>query len=155
MFSACVCMCMLKISGQPTTLALHSSLNEIIISSCHLQDSSLSNDDAWAIALQQQRMFRDMWMDFAESQGFSFIEENDDNYDGMCVCVFNSVLIFKCFYNDTDPVSEWQSEVENSRDFYNSWRKHAQMINSELMFTDFDEVYVDEGRTYIHFSTVY
>ena len=29
------------------------------------------------------------------------------------------------------------------------------MINSQLMFTDFDEVNVDEGTTSINFSTVY
>ena len=50
---------------------------------------------------------------------------------------------------------EWQSEVEKSRDYYSSWRKHAQMIDSELMFTDFDEVNVDEGTTSINFITVY
>ena len=75
----------------------------------------------------------------------------------VCVCVFK-LSIFKCFYNvfyDTDSVSEFQSEITNSRDYYNSWRKHAQMINSELMFTDFDEVNVDEGTTSINFSTVY
>ena len=51
--------------------------------------------------------------------------------------------------------NEWQSEVVKSRDYYNSWRKHAQMIDTELMFTEFDEVNVDEGTTSITFSIVY
>ena len=52
--------------------------------------------------------------------------------------------------------NEWQSEVVKSHDYYNSWRKHAQMINSDLMFRDFDEVNVDEGTTSInHTSTLY
>ena len=33
-------------------------------------------------------MFRNIWRDFAESQVFSFAEENDDDYDGACVDTF-------------------------------------------------------------------
>ena len=60
-----------------------------------------------------------------------------------------------CYLSYPDMNNEWQSEVVKSRDYYNSWRKHAQMIDTELMFTEFDEVNVDEGTTSITFSIVY